>query len=183
MSNSNPNLEQSRSDFHPHGRNPDDFDRAFFRARLTPFRSLPRPGFLALVFFVGVICSIQAMFFIVIGAWPVSMFFGLDAFLILGAFWLSYRDGRRYEDVTVSPANVTITSVSPSHMRRVSHFNPAFTRLCITRVEDEGVTGLELRQRHQVLEIGGFLNPEDRETFARAFGDALAKARVGGAVH
>lgn len=184
MSERNPNPEtfgtKAHSMAHPMGRDPEDFEKPFFRARLTPFRSLPKPGFRVLIFCVGILCGLQGLFFFVVGAWPVTLFFGLDALLIFGAFWLNYRDGRRYEDVAVSPSAVTITAVCPSEKRKEHRFNPVFSRLSVRRVEDEGVVGLRLSQREKSVEVGGFLNPADRETFARAFGNALATARVGG---
>ena len=50
-------------------------------------------------------------------------------------------------------------------------------QLEVEDIEDEGVARILVRMRDQRIAVGAFLNPEDRRTFARAFGAALAAAR------
>ena len=47
----------------------------------------------------------------------------------------------------------------------------------VDRKEDIGITDMKLRSEGNELPIGTFLNPDDRESFARAFGGALATAK------
>ncbi len=56
-------------------------------------------------------------------------------------------------------------------------FNPAWARLEVEKIEGEGVRRIVVRAREQRVAVGAFLNPDDRESFARAFGAALAEAR------
>ena len=49
-----------------------------FSAVITPHRSLGRTGFLLLMLCIGAVSFVCGLLFLVIGAWPVFGFFGLD---------------------------------------------------------------------------------------------------------
>src|SRR5262245_64421538 len=81
---------------------PDVPQPELFSALLTPHRSLNRTGFLVLMGFVCVISFIAGMVFLIVGAWPVLGFFGLDVLAICGAFRTHNRSARACEEVTVT---------------------------------------------------------------------------------
>ena len=149
----------------------------FFKALLTPHRSLGRSGFGlimgALVFgwiVTGAIC-------LSLGAWPVFGFFGLDVIGVYVAFKLNYRAARAREEVAVSRTSVDIRKVAPSGRAQEHHFNPFWSRLLVNRHPDIGVTRMILESRGARVPVGTFLNPDDRESFSAAFSQALAKAK------
>ena len=53
-----------------------------FSALLTPHRSLNRTGFLVLMAFLCAVSFAAGMVFLLMGAWPVFGFFGLDVLVI-----------------------------------------------------------------------------------------------------
>lgn len=152
----------------------------FFSARLTPHRSLGPTGFLALMVGTGIICFGTGLLFLTIGAWPVFGFLGLDVLIIYFAFRLNYRAARAFEEIHVTPTDIHVVRVNPRGGVQEYHLNPSWARLNVVRIEDEGVVALSLSSHGKTLEIGGFLNPPDRESFAEAFGRAIATARRGG---
>jgi uncharacterized membrane protein len=76
-----------------------------FRAVLHPHRSLSRSGFLILLGFIGVLSLATSIAFLVIGAWPVLGFYGIDILALYIAFKLNYRAGKAYELVELSPSS------------------------------------------------------------------------------
>lgn len=154
--------------------------RPIFSAVLTPYRSLGPAGFLALMLGFGAACFASGMVFLAIGAWPVMIFLGLDVVLLWLFFRLSYRSGRAYEEVDVFADSVDVRRVSPAGRVEAHSFNPYWARLAVERLEDEGVVRILLSSHGRLLEVGAFLNPVDKESFANAFAAALAKARRGG---
>ena len=52
---------------------------------------------------IGGVSFVTGMAFLLMGAWPVFGFFGLDVALIYPAFRLNYRSGRLYETVELTP--------------------------------------------------------------------------------
>lgn len=151
-----------------------DGNRPVFAAELFPHRSLGRKGFRVMLALAGVFCLFYSLLFAIRGAWPIGIFFGADFFLLYGAFWLNYRSGRVREEVTVSRTDVSIRKFSATG-RMVEHrFNPFWTRFLVRRHREIGVVSMHVRDRSHDTDVGSFLNPEDRESFAEAFKRALA---------
>lgn len=152
-------------------------DEPVFEAVLSPHRSLGRVGFVVLMGITTAITVAHMVVFAAAGAWPVLGFFGLDLALLFGAFWLSYRSGRAREFVRVSRTDLTVRKVAPSG-RAVEHrFNPFWARFNIARHEEIGITAMQISGEGRRTDVGGFLNPGDKESFATAFQRALATVK------
>ena len=78
---------------------------------------------------VGVVSFVAGMLFLVLGAWPVFGFFGLDVLLLYWAFRINYARAAAYEVVTVTPIELRVRKVS--HRGRVREWvlNPLWVRL------------------------------------------------------
>jgi uncharacterized membrane protein len=147
-----------------------------FSATLVPHRSLGRRGFLVLMGVIGGMWFLTGIYFYRLGAWPVLGFFGLDFLAVWLAFHLNYRAARAFEEVEVSRDALVIRKISPRGRSRELRFNPAWTRLELTEAADEGLVAMAIRSRGERVPFGAFLNPDDRRSFAREFGSALAQA-------
>lgn len=153
-------------------------DEPIFRALLLPHRSLGRTGFIVLMSILGLVWLGTGLFFLSIGAWPVFGFFGLDMLAIYIAFRLNYRAARAREEVSVSRLALDIVKTAPSGSSETHHFRTFWARLRISRHEEIGITGMAVEGEGRNVPIGAFLNPDDRESFATAFGRALATAKA-----
>jgi uncharacterized membrane protein len=147
---------------------------AVFTAELKPYRSLGRNGFRVLMALTFAFCLFNVIFFLATGALPVAMFFGIDFALLYGAFWLNYRSARAREQVTMSRTDLAIRKVSPEGRVRESHYNPFWARFDVARHHEFGITDMAVSGQGRRTSLGGFLGPDDRENFARAFTAALA---------
>lgn len=154
-------------------------EEPIFSALLTPHRSLGRTGFVILMSTLLFAWLVTGAFFLSQGAWPVFGFFGLDVLAVYVAFRLSYRSGRAREEITVSRTQLNIRQISPAGRSVLHRFNPLWARFKVSRHEEIGITNMAVTSREQSVRIGGFLNPADRESFAAAFGRALATAKRG----
>jgi uncharacterized membrane protein len=150
-----------------------------FSAVLTPHRSLSRKGFLILMTVLGLISFATGTVFLLAGAWPVFGFCGLDVLLIYGAFRLSYRRANAYEQVTVTPSELTVRQVS--HHGRISEWtlNPLWVKLDRVVHAEFGIERLFLVSHGRRLAIAGFLGPQEKESFALALSAALGEAKRG----
>ncbi|WP_419914741.1 DUF2244 domain-containing protein [Hoeflea sp.] len=145
-----------------------------FEALLTPHRSLGHNGFIALMCVMTIGTVAHGVVFVIAGAWPIFAFLLLDLILIFGAFWLNYRSGRAREIVSVSRTDLSISKVAPSGRTRNYRFNPFWARFHVARHDEAGITGMRITGDGRSTDIGSFLNPDDRESFAEAFSLALA---------
>jgi uncharacterized membrane protein len=156
---------------------PTSFDDPIFSATLTPHRSLDRRGFTLLMGGILAFWFAGSAYFWSLGAWPVIAFGGLDVLAIYLAFRLSYRGAQAREEVEVGRTEIMVRKIASNGRTQEFRFNPQWVRLEVERLEDEGVVRVALRARDSRVPVGAFLNPQDRESFARAFGAALATAR------
>ena len=152
-------------------------DEPFFRALLTPHRSLGRTGFLVLMGTLTFGWLVTGAFYLSRGAWPVFGFFGLDVVLLYVAFRMNYRAARAREEVSVSRTALDIRKTAPSGKSQDYRFNPFWAKFAVSRHDEIGITQMAVEGQGRRVPIGGFLNPDDRESFAKAFSQALVKAK------
>jgi uncharacterized membrane protein len=161
-----------------------DFDHEtaepeLFAALLTPHRSLNRTGFLIVMVFLSVVSFATGIAFLLMGAWPVFGFLGLDVLAIYVAFRINFRRAQASEEISVTP--------SALRLRRISHrghvvewtFNPLWVRLDQETDDEYGIERLYLASRGRRVAIASFLSPEEKASFSKALMAALNSARRG----
>jgi len=152
---------------------------AIFSAVLTPYRSLSPTGLALLMLVLGGISFATGVAFLMAGAWPIFGFFALDVLLVYWAFQVNNRRARAYEQVTVTPSELTVRQVS--HHGRISEWtlNPLWVRLDRVVHTEFGIERLFLVSHGRRVAIAGFLGPQEKESFALALSAALGEARRG----
>ncbi len=157
---------------------PDD-QAELFSARLTPHRSLKPTGFLVVMAFVSVVSFAAGVAFLLMGAWPVFGFFGLDVLAIYWAFRISFRDAKASEEIRMTP--------SVLYVRRTSHrghvveftFNPLWVQLDRKIHAEFGIERLYLVSKGRRVAVGNFLGADEKASLANALMAALQAARRG----
>jgi uncharacterized membrane protein len=150
-----------------------------FSVVLTPHRSLGPTGFLIFMLVLGGISFVSGMVFLIAGAWPVFGFCGLEVLLVYWAFRANYRSARAYEEVTITPSELTVRKVSHHGRVREWTLNPLWVRLHRDVHAEYGVERLFLVSHGRRLGIAGFLGPQEKESFADALAAALGEVKRG----
>jgi uncharacterized membrane protein len=119
------------------------------------------------------------MVFLLLGAWPVFGFFGLDVLLLYWAFRINYRAAAAYEMVTVTPLELKVRRVS--HRGKISEWvlNPLWVTLDRVTHEEFGIERLFLVSRGRRLAVANFLSPNEKASFAKALSGAIGEAKRG----
>ena len=154
-------------------------DTVLFCARLTPHRSLSRNGFMALMVFVTVVSFAAGLAFLLIGAWPVFGFFGLDVLIIYWAFKLNFRHARATEDILITPYEIRVRRVSHRGHAMEWTLNPMWVQLERKSHAEFGIEKLYLVSRGRRLSVASFLGPDEKESFSKALLEALQAAKRG----
>ena len=150
-----------------------------FLATITPHRSLGSTGFLVLMLCIGGVSFVSGMVFLLMGAWPVFGFLGLDVLLVYFAFRANFRAARAYEEVTVTASELTVRKVSHRGSVREWTLTPVWVQLDRIVHEEFGIERLFLVSRGRRLPIAAFLGPDEKASFARALSAALGEAKRG----
>ncbi|MGE0743827.1 MAG: DUF2244 domain-containing protein [Rhodospirillales bacterium] len=152
-------------------------DPLLFGAVLHPHRSLTQPGFVVLMTAIAIVSFGVGAAFVMMGAWPVTGFFGLDVLLIYLAFRINYRRARMFETVSLTPDALTVERVNHRGRRQTWQFQPYWLRVSMDDPPQHD-SALTLTSHGRSLVIGAFLSPEERLDFARALRHALDRLRL-----
>src|SRR5712671_7413067 len=158
---------------------PESEQPKLFSALLTPHRSLNRTGFLVLMAFLSVVSFAAGLAFLLMGAWPVFGFFGLDVLVIYWAFRVNFRDAKATEEIRVTSSELRIRRVS--HRGQVVEWvlNPLWVRLDQKTHAEFGIEKLYLVSKGRRVSIGSFLGADEKASFAKALMAALQTAKRG----
>ena len=150
-----------------------------FSALLTPHRSLNRTGFLVLMAFLTAVSFGAGIAFLLMGAWPVFGFFGLDVLVIYWAFRINFRRAAAVEEISVTPSELRVRRVS--HRGHVVEWvlNPLWVQLDQKTHAEFGIERLYLVSRGRRVSIASFLGPDEKASFAKALMAALQAAKRG----
>ena len=158
---------------------PQSPEPTLFSALLTPHRSLNRTGFLVLMAFLSVVSFTAGVAFLLMGAWPVFGFFGLDVLAIYWAFKVNFARARACEEILVTPTELRVRRVN--HRGHVAEWvlNPLWVQIDQKAHEEFGIEKLYLVSRGRRLGIANFLGPDEKASFVKALNAALQAARRG----
>lgn len=142
---------------------------------LRPNNSLSREGFIAvmaILVFINLTCGI---FFMSIGAWPVTGFMGLDVLIAWWAFRRNFSDAKRCEQISIK-GDVVELRRNPVHGSPTLHeFNRRWLRIDLEFDEARELVGrLLFVYRGRLTEVGSFLGAEERQGLAKVLRSALA---------
>lgn len=154
-------------------------DRPVFSALITPHRSLGPDGFRIMMALAGLVAGAVSLRFIALGFWPVAGFLGLDILGLYVAFKISYRRGRAFEEVRLTPIELVFRRVSPRGESREWRLNPVWTRLVRDTHAEFGLQRLALESGAQRIVIARDLSPGEREDLADELSRALSHVKRG----
>jgi uncharacterized membrane protein len=150
-----------------------------FSALLTPHRSLNRTGFLVLMTFLSVVSFSAGSAFLLMGAWPVFGFFGLNVIAVYWAFRINFRRSTATEQIWITPSELRVRRVSHrGHVVELA-LNPLWVRLDQKTHPEFGIEKLYLVSKGRHVSIANFLGPDEKASFAKALMAALQAARRG----
>ena len=154
-------------------------DRVLFDATLHPHRSLGPRGVRIVIGFAAVWLLGTGTAFVLVGAWPVMGFCGLELLLLYVAFRVVQWRGRAYERLRLTDsAGLEIRRFGP-HGGETGHwrFEPGWLRVAMDDPPRHD-SALTLTSHGRSLTVGRFLTPAERLEVAAALRSALARYRA-----
>jgi len=135
------------------------------------------PGVLRGILFAVAAFNIAfASMFVLRGAWPIAPFMGADVALLAWAFHSSRLAARAYEHVTLTASRLCVQQHPARGSEREVSLNPYWVHVHLEQPEDMP-RKLTLRSHGKSVQVGSFLGPRERLSFAEALKAALNAAR------
>jgi uncharacterized membrane protein len=145
---------------------------------LYPNRSLGTTGFAVLMTAIVLVSVAVGAGFMMVGAWPVTGFLGLDILLLYLAFRWNYRQARRAEFVRLDRDGLSVCRLEPDGRTQSWLFEPYWVRVALEQVSRHE-RRLVLRSHGRQVAIGAFLTQDERIELASALETALQEHRAG----
>jgi uncharacterized membrane protein len=158
---------------------PEFAEQTLFSALLTPHRSLNHTRFMVMMAVLTLVSFVAGMVFLMMGAWPVFGFFGLDVLAIYWAFRINFLRARATEEISITHSELRVRRTS--HRGHIVEWvsNPLWVHLDQIVHEEFGIERLYLVSRGRRISIASFLGPDEKSSFVKAFSAALQIAKRG----
>lgn len=157
----------------------DDRNSKVWQATLTPHRSLTREGFLLVMALVVLVNLVVGGMFVLLGAWPIAGFAGLDVLLVWWAFRANFADARKLERISITEHELVLDRESEKHPPQQQRFVRRWVRVELEEDRERELIGsLLLVSGRTRVAVGEFLAPEERKSLADALKAALAIPRI-----
>ena len=142
-----------------------------FATSLSPHRSLSPEGFKWVI--RGAIAAnlVIGLPMLILGAWPVMGFMGLDVWLLWWLFKRSYLDARRSETLVLTDSELLVDRVAPDGEREEHRLESYWLRV-------ERGERLVVTSRGNRVVIGRFLAPAERRKIGAELEAAIAAMRA-----
>ena len=148
-----------------------------FEAVSTPQQSLSARGMRLLCVFTAAGAAVPGGLFLVLGAWPILGFLGVELVLVLGLVALHRRwSAAAREVVQLTEGSLRVVTANGRGGRRVAVLQPYWTRVALEEVPGS-VSRLCLVQRGRRVELGGFLSDAEKRDLGEALDAALRRYR------
>ena len=134
----------------------------------------------ALGIVLAIVAAINVAFavgFMLRGAWPIAPFLGADVALLAWAFRSSRIAARAFEHVRVTASELLVSRHPARGKAEDLLLNPYWVSVHLEQPEDMP-RKLLVRSHGKSVQVGSFLGPRERLSFAQALKSALATART-----
>lgn len=148
----------------------------YLDAVLEPPRSLSQRGLNRVMMILGGAGFVSGFGFLMMGAWPVAGFMGLEILALWLVFRWSFRSQTARTYVRVTADTVLLRRVDGWGRERHARVSSYFARVEFDRTAS-GADALRLATSRTAWPLGEHLNPREREAFARRLTEALVDAR------
>jgi uncharacterized membrane protein len=154
-----------------------DTGRLYIDATIRPNRALSDRGLTLIMTALIAISFAAGVSFLMMGAWPVVGFFGLDIVLIWVALrYTARRLDRELETIAVSGRIIHVSRMDARGQTRHWSVSPAFAKVEVIESEDFPPQ-VSLVCGGARLPIGTALSPTERLSLAKALETAIQRAR------
>jgi uncharacterized membrane protein len=145
-----------------------------YSAVLRPHRSAGKSGARIITVLFALLLTATGGGFLLVGAWPILPFLGLELLLLYGALRLNQRAGNTEEAINLTRSALTIRRVDHWGKQSFVSFPPHWLQVNLLPLPGND-NRLELRSHGRSVAIAGFLPPGEREKLALTLRRALAR--------
>ena len=129
---------------------------------ITPYQSCSKSVFLILGIILMGWSALFSMFLISQGAWPVSIFLGVEYLLIVYLIKLYFREKNIKDEISINEKEISIKKFKGDKLLNSSTFNTYWSKIFFTKHKNQ--SKLSIRESNKETEVASFLHADLKES-------------------
>tara|TARA_Y100000816_G_C25978633_1_gene510891 strand:- start:377 stop:823 length:447 start_codon:yes stop_codon:yes gene_type:complete len=128
---------------------------------ITPHQSCSKSVFIILGIILTVWCFLFSIFLIIQGAWPVTIFLGVEYLVIFYLLRLYFREKNIKDVIKIDKKEISIKKFKGDELLRSFKFNTYWSKVFFTKFKNQ--SKLSIRESNKETEIASFLHTDLKE--------------------
>ena len=128
---------------------------------ITPYQSCSKSVFLILGIILMGWSALFSIFLISQGAWPVSIFLGIEYLLIVYLIKLYFREKNIKDEIDINEKKISIKKFKGDRLLNCSTFNTYWSKVFFTKFKNQ--SKLSIRESNREIEVASFLHADLKE--------------------
>ena len=129
---------------------------------ITPYQSCSKSVFLLLGIILMVWVSLFSVFLIMQGAWPVSIFLGLEYLVIFCLLRLYFKEKNIKNEIKKNDKEILVKKFKGNVILDSAKFNTYWSKVFFTRFKNK--SKLTIRESNKEAEVASFLHADLKES-------------------
>ncbi len=134
----------------------------YLNENVTPYQSCSKSVFLFLAIIFMCWISLFSIFLIIQGAWPVSIFLGLEYLIIFYLVRLYFKNKNINDEITIDHKEISVKKFKGDKLLHCSKFNTYWTKVFFSKLKNN--SKLLIRESNRETEIASFLHTDLKES-------------------
>ena len=130
--------------------------------KITPYQSCSKSVFIILGILLMGWAMLFSIFLILQGAWPVSLFLGIEYLVIFFLIKLYFKEKNIKDVIDINEKKISIEKFKGDKLLYSSNFNTYWSKVFFTRFKNK--SKLLIRESNKESEIASFLHAELKES-------------------
>ena len=128
---------------------------------ITPYQSCSKSVFIILGIILMGWSALFSMFLISQGAWPVSIFLGIEYLLIVYLIKIYFREKNIKDEIDINEKKISIKKFQGDKLLNSSTFNTYWSKVFFTKFKNQ--SKLSIRESNRETEVASFLHADLKE--------------------
>ena len=129
---------------------------------VTPYQSCSKSVFLILGIILMGWSALFSIFLISQGAWPVSIFLGVEYLLIVYLIKLYFKEKNIKDEISINEKEISIKKFKGDKLLNSSTFNTYWSKIFFTKHKNQ--SKLSIRESDRETEVASFLHADLKES-------------------
>ena len=130
--------------------------------KITPYQSCSKSVFIILGIILMGWSALFSIFLISQGAWPVSIFLGVEYLLIVYLIKLYFREKNIKDEISINEKEISIKKFKGDKLLNSSTFNTYWSKIFFTKHKNQ--SKLSIRESNKETEVASFLHADLKES-------------------